>query len=369
MFLRSPSAASRALALHRDLDMPASQRQPAWDVTSGTKERLTFLEPVLVGSLLEILLFGVLIVQIYDYHRHFPRDRTVLKLAAWASFLGSAVLTIAISVDLWARVTDLRLIPVLADMTPSTKAAHAMIAVLGFTSQMFFAWRIFQLCRKWWLLVLMCSLAIPAFACLMLADIQPGIADTSSQSLGTIVTPASRDVDMDGLQHVLRSDHHHFHDHPGTHYVPLPLYNALKEAVFRKTRRTLANILKFTLETGLLTTLLIAVQMALMLQPLAAHADGGSERRWRCILYSSWLLASLNARSSFANGDTFITKLVFNNTEVDKPTAGTPSDGPEEGRPVLNTEDRNGSLEDAGIHPIGIGVKVVTKKVRQDQMK
>ncbi len=48
---------------------------------------------------------------------------------AWASFLGSAVLTIAISVDLWARVTDLRLIPVLADMTPSTKAAHAMIAV------------------------------------------------------------------------------------------------------------------------------------------------------------------------------------------------------------------------------------------------
>ncbi len=62
------------------------------------------------------------------------------------------------------------------------------------------------------------------------------------------------------------------------------LYNALKEAVFRKTRRTLANILKFTLETGLLTTLLIAVQMALMLQPLAAHAGGGSERRWRCIL-------------------------------------------------------------------------------------
>lgn len=88
-----------------------------------------------------------------DYHSHFPRDRTVLKLAgpssntppilypisqpipiltlhiAWASFLGSGVLTIAISVDLWARVTDLRLTPVLADMTPSTKAAHAMIAV------------------------------------------------------------------------------------------------------------------------------------------------------------------------------------------------------------------------------------------------
>ncbi|KAL4264804.1 DUF6534 domain-containing protein [Pleurotus pulmonarius] len=327
MFLRSPSAASRALALHRDLDMPASQRQPAWDVTSGTKERLTFLEPVLVGSLLEILLFGVLIVQIYDYHRHFPRDRTVLKLAAWASFLGSAVLTIAISVDLWARVTDLRLIPVLADMTPSTKAAHAMIAVLGFTSQMFFAWRIFQLCRKWWLLVLMCS---------------PGIADTSSQSLGTIVTPIWMGFSM-------------FCDLTITISMITLLYNALKEAVFRKTRRTLANILKFTLETGLLTTLLIAVQMALMLQPLAAHADGGSERRWRCIffyptgvVYSSWLLASLNARSSFANGDTFIvssvsglpttcpssahsesrtsrqTKLVFNNTEVDKPTAGTP---------------------------------------------
>lgn len=62
------------------------------------------------------------------------------------------------------------------------------------------------------------------------------------------------------------------------------LHNALREAIFRRTRRTLAHILTFTLETGLLTTLLIAVQMALMLEPLAAHADGGSERRWRCIL-------------------------------------------------------------------------------------
>ncbi len=34
-----------------------------------------------------------------------------------------------------------------------------------------------------------------------------------------------------------------------------------------------------------------------------------------------------------------------------------------------NRISHNHRLEDAGIHPIGIGVKVVTKKVRQDQMK
>ncbi|KDQ25159.1 hypothetical protein PLEOSDRAFT_1106104 [Pleurotus ostreatus PC15] len=262
------------------------------------------LEPVLVGSLLEIVLFGVLIVQMHDYHRRFPRDRTVLKLAAWGAFLGSGVLTIAISVDLWERVTDLTLIPTLADMTPSTKAAHAMIAILGFASQLFFAWRIFQLCHKWWLLLLMCSLSVPAFVCLLLADLQPGIADASSRSLGTIVTPIWMGFSM-------------FCDLTITLSMITLLYNALREAIFRRTRRTLAHILAFTLETGLLTTLLIAVQMALMLEPLAAHADGGSERRWRCIffyptgaVYASWVLASLNARSAFARGDTFFVSSV-----------------------------------------------------------
>ncbi|KAF7423051.1 hypothetical protein PC9H_011215 [Pleurotus ostreatus] len=150
------------------------------------------------------------------------------------------------------------------------------------------AWRIFQLCHKWWLLLLTCS---------------PGIADASSRSLGTIVTPIWMGFSM-------------FCDLTITLSMITLLYNALKEAIFRRTRRTLAHILAFTLETGLLTTLLIAVQMALMLEPLAAHADGGSERRWRCIffyptgaVYASWVLASLNARSAFAR-DTFIVSSV-----------------------------------------------------------
>ncbi|KAG9227103.1 hypothetical protein CCMSSC00406_0009635 [Pleurotus cornucopiae] len=324
MYIYPPSVAPRGVGLHRDLNSPAVHGLPAWSVTSGSKERLAFLEPVLVGSLLEIVLFGVVIVQMRaqnphsvsikhysltpeptdDYHRRFPRDRTMLKLAAWGAFLGSSVLTLAISVDLWERITDLRLIPTLSDMTPSTKAAHAMIAILGFASQLFFAWRIFQLCRKRWLLLLTCSLAIAAFVCLVLADIQPGIADASSRSLGTVVTPIWMGFSM-------------FCDLTITLSMITLLYTALREAIFRRTRRTLAHILTFTLETGLLTTLLIAVQMALMLAPLAAHADGGSERRWRCIffyptgaVYASWVLASLNARSAFAHGDTFIVSSV-----------------------------------------------------------
>ncbi|KAF4609261.1 hypothetical protein EYR40_001614 [Pleurotus pulmonarius] len=95
------------------------------------------------------------------------------------------------------------------------------------------------------------------------------------------------------------------------------MYRALKEAIFRTTRQTLSKILRFTLETGLLTTTLIVTQMVLMLALNPKPGGGLSGVMWRYIffyptgvVYSSWLLASLNARSSMANHGSLVINTV-----------------------------------------------------------
>ena len=62
------------------------------------------------------------------------------------------------------------------------------------------------------------------------------------------------------------------------------MFKALKEAIFRKTRQTLSNILRFTLETGLLTTAVIAVQIVFMVRVVNPTGEEQSGLRWRYIL-------------------------------------------------------------------------------------
>lgn len=68
------------------------------------------------------------------------------------------------------------------------------------------------------------------------------------------------------------------------------MFRALKEAIFKETRKILANILRFTIETGLLTTAVIVVQMVLMSilngrQGDPANVSGArTGERWRYAL-------------------------------------------------------------------------------------
>ncbi|KAF9497578.1 hypothetical protein BDN71DRAFT_593617 [Pleurotus eryngii] len=204
----------------------------------------------------------------------------LLKLIAWGSFLGSFILTVAVSVDLWNKVLFGEAQWILTTMIPSTIAAHAMVAILGLISQIFFAWRIFQLCRKRWLLVLTCC---------------PNLADTAKRSLGTVATPLWMGFSVSCDLSITLS-------------MVILMFKALKESIFKKTRQTLSNILRFTLETGLLTTAVIAVQIVFMVRVVNPTGEEQLGLRWRYILfyptgivYSSWLLASLNARSTFSD--------------------------------------------------------------------
>ncbi|KAF7440094.1 hypothetical protein PC9H_000438 [Pleurotus ostreatus] len=217
-------------------------------------------------------------------------------------------------------------------MIPSTIAAHAMVAIVGLISQLFFAWRIFQLCRKRWLLVLTCVVresAIIQYQYLQLnseyeydncASSIPNVADTAKRSLGTVATPLWMGFSVSCDLSITLS-------------MVILMFKALKEAIFRKTRQTLSNILRFTLETGLLTTAVIAVQIVFMLRVVNPTGDEPTGLRWRYIffyptgvVYSSWLLASLNARATIADDGSLVLSTI-SALRSTQPTPGTARPG------------------------------------------
>ncbi|KAF4596915.1 hypothetical protein EYR38_008306 [Pleurotus pulmonarius] len=127
-------------------------------------------------------------------------------------------------------------------------------------SQVFFSWRIHQISGKRWIQILVCIVG------------------------GSV----GHNVDLE--QHRMRSRNHTVHD---------LLRRSKGGATFKPTKTMLGKLLTFTLETGLITTGWMALQLILH---LALFRD---ERHFRAYtaLYSVWLLATLNARSSF-NRDT-----------------------------------------------------------------
>ncbi|KAF4578218.1 hypothetical protein EYR40_001616 [Pleurotus pulmonarius] len=191
----------------------------------------------------------------YAYHQRFPHDRRLLKLAVWASFLGSIGLTAILVVYAWQLIIN-------NDYKGKEyKVITAITGFLGMNSQILFAWRIFEISRKRWLFLIICGLALSGVAILIIDRnyiIWPGIGIACD----ILVTTS----------------------------MVLLLRRALRDALFKKTRQRISAVLAFTIETGLLTTLLLVPQLALQIQ--------GPSMANEYMLYSSWLLASLNARSS-----------------------------------------------------------------------
>ncbi|KAL4250899.1 hypothetical protein AB1N83_014075 [Pleurotus pulmonarius] len=117
-----------------------------------------FLGPLIVGYMLGTLLLGVLIVQIFLYCRRFPNDMLGIRLTAWFSFTVSLIFTgLTVSAawntfgHLWGTAQGV------AQIDPTWTGIPPLNGLLGMTTQLFFAWRIFQLTRRLWYSCLICG--------------------------------------------------------------------------------------------------------------------------------------------------------------------------------------------------------------------
>ncbi|KAL4258162.1 hypothetical protein AB1N83_012364 [Pleurotus pulmonarius] len=245
-----------------------------------------------IGHILQILLFGFLVAQISRYREGFPNERFALKAIAWSSFLISFALTIldvyeiALAI-LYSEPNDLSL----------NRVADAISLLNGFVmsvSQLFFAWRIGQLSQKMWLQIFISIVSVLQWGGSLAQAVAIVNIGTVSSSLTNSVLTISFYVWMAG---------NIVCDLTITLSMIWFLWKAQGEARFKPTRTMLARILTFTLETGLITT----VWMALQLIPWGSlgQGDGNHQAAYSMFLYPSgtlytvWLLATLNSRSTF----------------------------------------------------------------------
>ncbi|KAL4257139.1 hypothetical protein AB1N83_012001 [Pleurotus pulmonarius] len=226
-----------------------------------------------LGRFLNVLLFGFLTAQISRYHETFPKDRTALKSVAWSSFILSLVLCIIALLQIAANI------PGLIPSYPAGLFDIMAIFLTGFVmllSQVFFSWRIHQISGTRWIQIPVCIVR-------SLWHLQNRRSGPQSISAMWISSNIACDLAI-------------------TLSMIWFLRRSKGGATFKPTKTMLAKLLTFTLETGLITTGWMTLQLILQ---LALFRDDRHFRAYTALfypsgpLYSVWLLATLNARSSF----------------------------------------------------------------------
>ncbi|KAF4604434.1 hypothetical protein EYR40_001615 [Pleurotus pulmonarius] len=262
------------------------------------------LGPLLVGSFLGILLFGILVMQIWNYHIRSPHDPMFLKVVAWSSFLGSLALTTAIFADSWHRFIPGSVAIVRDSMLASSELATTVITVLGLLSQIFFAWRIYELSRKRWLQALVCALAIMQFVAFVIVDVHAMVVEPPNDQFNFIISPSFSSAWIKDLSASIFIGASIACDWTITISMAVLLYPALKEAVFGQTRPILSTILVLTFETGIVSAILTTIMAGL------SPSKAPSTQSMRLLffypsgaLYSTWLLVSLGSRPSVGVGE------------------------------------------------------------------
>ncbi|KAL4260071.1 hypothetical protein AB1N83_010887 [Pleurotus pulmonarius] len=213
---------------------------------------------------------------------------------AWSSFSVSLFVT---GMTFYAAAT-------LVALPINLKASHGSLGLVGnalrciangylmFICQIFLSWRIHQLARRRWLLYLICSFSVLQWG----ANIAYSVTwfNFSNKRWSLWFATAFRDGSFAAwLASNIACDL----------IITLSMIWLLRQAraaaTFKPTKSLLGRIFRFTLETGLITTVWMTVQLILFLQQDAespAYLFFGSASG---LLYTFWLLATLNARSSF----------------------------------------------------------------------
>ncbi|KAI0287411.1 hypothetical protein BC826DRAFT_49662 [Russula brevipes] len=115
--------------------------------------------PLLLGTIWNWALYGVLVVQVYVYSYNFPGDRKLLKLLVYAIFLIETLQTALSGADLYYWfVSGFGNMDHLASPYAAAFDVPIIGAVVALTVQYFFAYRVWILSGKksWWLCLAIC---------------------------------------------------------------------------------------------------------------------------------------------------------------------------------------------------------------------
>ncbi|KAF7985971.1 hypothetical protein HWV62_43936 [Athelia sp. TMB] len=241
---------------------------------------------ILIGVFISLILFGIIVSQVFTYFENCEKDPLWQKLFVGIIFLLdtlSSILAMAwmyyLLIDNWGQIEAFTFGDWLL-------AADPMVAgVIAFMVQLFFAWRIHIVAKTAWL-----TLAIAACAFLTLCGgLGTGIAVlwvkeyalfANFKQIATIwlISASVGDISIT---------------------ISLTYHLRRRKGAFKATDKLLDHIIQLTVQNGLLTALVAVVDICLYLStPIPYHI---SLSFLMPKLYSNTVLSSLNARRLMRN--------------------------------------------------------------------
>jgi len=242
-----------------------------------------------IGLMINILLFGIMIAQVYVYHTSYKKDSWGLKCFVSYLFIADLVNAIFCFVYLYRTLIinfgNLEVLGV-ADWIFATEPA--LTAIIASSVQLFFAWRIRLLTKNWALVALVVVTALTSGICGILTAFEvgrtPDFVDFRNFK-GVVATWLASTVVCDAfitfiLVHTLRK----------------------RKTGFQRSDMMVDRIIRITVQTGLITMIIAVFDLAFYLAvPSGLHLLFSFPLSK---LYTNSLMSSLNSRHKVFYGST-----------------------------------------------------------------
>ncbi|KAF4563891.1 hypothetical protein EYR36_003135 [Pleurotus pulmonarius] len=242
--------------------------------------------PLALGYMFGCGLFGMLIVQVSVYLTHFPKDNRWIKLLVCTVFVLEAVFTFMTAIAAWNNfgknwgdVDTLVTIDWAWDPLPIINALVASIV------QIFFAWRIYRLSSIIWVSIPIVLVSLLQLSAATYYDAKVIEGANSILALLSLTEWVDTWLISSAVCDILIS----------TAMITI-LARASIKSHFRRSSASLNQIIKFTVETGFVTTIGAVVEVILW-RTMSQNSFHFIFFLTLGRLYSNVLLASLNSRA------------------------------------------------------------------------
>ncbi|EKM82037.1 hypothetical protein AGABI1DRAFT_105410 [Agaricus bisporus var. burnettii JB137-S8] len=208
--------------------------------------------PMLIGTLLNVLLFGVMIAQVYIYYTSYRRDRLVLKLFVFTVFLADTVNSVLDIVYIYmCLIVHFGDTDYLKVTNWQFSSAPVLTGIIALMVQLFFAWRIQLLTRNWFLVAVVSMLSLASAICATVitwfVTVVPQF-DRFQEFQGVVIGWLSCAAAADILITTILVWHLRMH-----------------KTGFKKSDIVVDRIIRMTVQTGLVTSVVAIVDLSLYL--------------------------------------------------------------------------------------------------------
>ncbi|KAK0458975.1 uncharacterized protein EV420DRAFT_343673 [Desarmillaria tabescens] len=243
------------------------------------------LGPILMGTQMNVLLMGIMIVQCYVYFERYKGDKPWIKATVWLLLLLDLLSSsFAMAMTYNYLVTNFGNIPAIQVTNTGIDPYPLLTGITALVVQTFFAWRIHVLTKNKLLAIIIAALSIIQ----MLASLGTMIGGLIVKDF--VKLEQIKQISLIWLFGSVITDV----------IITVSLVRILskKKTGFASTDHLISKIIRSTVQTGLLTTTFaLGVVIAYLVSDSTMHLAFGLPLSK---LYTNTLLSSLNARSAWS---------------------------------------------------------------------